>query len=60
MAAHDLHHGAALMRLHGVPQAVDTLHGGIGCGIKADGILGADNILINGAGNAHHGDAMLA
>ena len=59
MAAHDLHYGAALMGLHGVPQAVDALHGSIGRRIKANGILCADDILVDGAGNAHHGDTVL-
>ena len=60
MAAHDLHHGAALVGLHGVPQLVDALHRRIGGGIKADGIVGTDDIVVDGAGDAYHGDAPLA
>ena len=48
------------MGLHGVTQLVDALHGGVGGGVKADGIVGADDIVVDGAGDAHHGDAPLA
>ena len=60
VATHDLHHGAALVGLHGVAEAVDALHGGVGGGVETDGIVGADDVVINGAGDAHHGDAVTA
>ena len=60
VAAHNLHHRAALVGLHGVPKAVNALHGRVGSGIEADGIVGADNVLVNGAGDTHHRDAALA
>ena len=59
VAAHDLHHGAALVRLHGVPQAVNGVHGGVGGGIKADGVVGADDVVVDGGGDAHHRHAGL-
>ena len=60
VAAHDLHHGAALMGLHGVPQLVDALHRRVGGGVEADGVFGADNVVVDGAGDAHHGYAAFA
>ena len=48
------------MGLHGVPQLVDALHRRVGGGVEADGIVGADDIVVDGAGNTHHGDAPLA
>ena len=57
VTAHDLHHGAAFVGLHGVPQTVNALHGGIGGGIEADGIVGADDVVVDGTRHAHHGHA---
>ena len=57
--AHDLHHGAALMGLHGVPQPVDALHRRVGGGIEADGVVGTDDIVVDGTRDAYHGDAEL-
>ena len=57
--AHDLHHGAALVGLHGVPQPVDAFHRRVGGGIKADGVIGADDVVVDGAGDANHRDAEL-
>ena len=54
VAAHDLHHGAALVGLHGVPQPVDALNTGVAGGVKANGIVGAANIVVNGGGNTGH------
>ena len=56
VAAHDLHHGAALVGLHGIAQLVDALDGGICRGIVADAVVGAADVVINGCGHAHHGD----
>mgnify|MGYP000187626894 CR=1 FL=1 len=60
MAAHDLHDAAALVRLHRIAQTVDALDGGVGGGIEADGIVGADDVVVDRAGNAHAGHAELA
>ena len=54
VAAHDLHHGAALMGLHGVPQLVDAFDGGVAGGVKADGVVGAADVVVNSGGDAHH------
>ena len=47
------------MRLHGVSETVDSLDGGVGRGIVADGVVGADDIVINGGRNADNADALL-
>ena len=39
VAAHHLHHRAALMGLHGVPQLVNALHSGIAGGVESNGIV---------------------
>ena len=57
VAAHDLHDGAALVRLHGVAQLVDALDGGVAGRVKADGVIGAADIVVDGGGNADDGDA---
>ena len=59
-AAHHLHHRAALVGLHGVPQPVNALHRGVGGSIESDGVIGANNVVINGTGNAHHRNAPFA
>ena len=60
VAPHDLHNRAALVRLHRVTQAVDRLHGGVGGGIVADGVVGADDVVVDRRRNAHHAHALLA
>ena len=47
------------MGLHGVAELVHALHSGIGRGVEADGVVGADDVVVDGAGDAHHGDAEL-
>ena len=42
------------MALHGVAQAVDALDGGVAGGVKADGVVGAAHIVVDGGGDAHH------
>ena len=54
MAAHHLHHRAALVGLHGVPQLVDALDGGVAGGVKADGVVGAADVVVDGGRDAHH------
>ena len=58
IAAHNLHHRAALVRLHRVPQLVNAFDGGIGCRIKADAIIGAADVVVNGTRNSYHGNAI--
>ena len=57
---HDFHDGAALVGLHGVPQLIDALNGGVGGGIEADAVVGAGDIVVDGTGNADDVDAVLA
>ena len=45
------------MGLHGVPELIDTLNGGIGSGIEADAVIGAADVVVDGAGNADDIDA---
>lgn len=47
------------MGLHGITQFVNTLNGGIGSGIKANGVVCADDIVINSSGNANNIDTVL-
>ena len=59
MVAHNLNNTAAVMALGGITQFINGLYRGIhGC-IIANGILAAGNIIINGAGNAHAGNAQI-
>ena len=57
VAAHDLYHGAALVALHGVAQLVDAVDGGVTGGVKADGVIGAADVVVDGGRHAHHRDA---
>ena len=57
MAAHDLHHRAALMGLHGIPELVDTLHRCVAGGVKPDGIIGAADVIVYGCRDSHHRNA---
>ena len=57
VAAHDLDHTAAVVALGGVAQLVDHFQSGVhGC-IIADGVLGAGNVVVDGAGQADHRNA---
>jgi hypothetical protein len=60
MATHDLHDGAALVTLHRVAQLIDTLDGGICCGIKTDAVIGAADVIIDGGRNADQIDTIFA
>ena len=57
IAAHNLHHRAAIVRLRSIAQFIDAFHGGIQGGIKADGVFGRGDVVIDGAGNADGGNA---
>ena len=59
VTAHNFYHGAALVRLHGIPETVNALQSGVAGGVVADGIAGAGNVVVDGAGDAHHGNASL-
>ena len=59
VAAHDLNDRAALMRLHRVTQAVNGLDSGIGRRVVTDGIIGADNVVVNRGRNADDRNALL-
>ena len=52
ITAHDLHNAAAVMALGGIQQLVDHLQSGVHSGIKTDGVVGAGNIVVDGAGQA--------
>ena len=47
------------MRLHRVAQAVDGLASGIGGRVIADGIIGADNVVVNRSRNADDRNALI-
>ena len=57
VSAHDLHDRAALVGLHGIPQLVDAVDGGVAGGVKADGIVRAAQIVVNGSRDPDHRDA---
>ena len=57
VAAHDLDDAAAVMALGGVAQLVDHLQSSVHSGIVTDGVVGAGNIVVDGAGQADHRDA---
>ena len=46
------------MALGGIAQFIDHLNGGVHCSIKADGVITAGNIVINGAGDANARNAL--
>ena len=56
--AHDLDHRAAVVRLGSVAQAVDGLDCGVERGIETDGIIGAGDVVVDGAGDTDAGDAL--
>ena len=39
-------------------ELIDGGHGGIERGVEADGVVGAANIIVDGAGEAYAGDAV--
>ena len=65
MATHDLHNGAALMALHRVAKLIDALDCRVACGIEADRIIGASDVVIDRSRhtddrNAHAGELQRA
>ena len=58
VAAHYLHHAAAVMALCGVTQLIDHFHSRVHGGVIANGVIAAGNVVINGARNANAGDAL--
>ena len=59
VSAHDLDDRAALVRLHGVSETVDSLDGGVGRGVVADGVIGADDVIVDGCRYADNADPLL-
>ena len=59
IASHDLDDRAALVRLHGVAQAVDRLDRRIGRRIKADRVVRADNVIVDRRRDTDDGNALL-
>ena len=60
VAAHAFHHEAACVGSGGGVQAVDLLGGDVGCGVKAEGPVGAGEVVVDGLGHADHIHAKLA
>jgi hypothetical protein len=59
MPPHDLYEEDPLVAGGGVPDAVNGLQGRVDGGVKADGIVGAKKVVVNGARHPHHGDLVL-
>ena len=59
ISAHDFNNRAALVRLHGVTETVNGVNRSVGCGIETDGIIGANNIVIDGSGDSDYRNAVL-
>ena len=59
-AAHDLDEEEALVAAGRVADAVHTPHDGIQCRVIADGVVGATQVIIDGARNSHNGEVKLA
>ena len=59
VAAHDGDQAGALVGIAGFAHAVDALAGGIQSGIEADGEIGVFQIVIDGAGDADGGEALV-
>ena len=55
VAAHDLDDAATVVALGGVAQLIDHLERGVHRRIITDGVVGAGNIVVDGAGQADHG-----
>ena len=48
------------MGLHGISQLIDAFNGSIGSAVKADAVIGAADVVVNGGRNADDVDAKLA
>ena len=59
MMAHDLNDRATVMALGGVAQLIDGLDSGIHSRIVADGVFAAGDVVIDGAGQADAGNALV-
>ena len=58
MAAHHLHDDHAVVRLGGGVQAVDRVGGDLHRGLKAEGQVGAAEVVVDRLGHPDHGDAL--
>ena len=47
------------MRLHGITELIDAFDGSVSSGIKADTVIGAADIVIDGGWNTYHIDTVL-
>ena len=47
------------MAVAGIPELVDGLDGRVAGSVKADGVLGAAHVVVDGGGDAHHPDALV-
>ena len=59
VTTHNLNHRAPLMGLHRVTQFIDALNGGIGCSVESDTVMGAADVIIDGARDTDDIDAIL-
>ena len=57
VAAHDGDEAGALVGIAGLAHAVDALAGGVQGGVKADGVIGIGQVVVDGARHADGGDA---
>ena len=58
-ATHNVHDGHAAVGSHGVAQLVDAVHAGVDGGIKADGVIGVGQVVVDGAGQTDDVDVAL-
>ena len=58
VTSHNLNHVATRVRLTGVAKLIDSLKSGVHSGIKADGVVGCGDIVVDRAGNADGGDTV--
>ncbi|CAM5377432.1 hypothetical protein SHIRM173S_06110 [Streptomyces hirsutus] len=57
---HDLHHQGAHVRLGGGVEAVDGLGRDADCGVEAEGVVGAGDVVVDGLRHADQGDSLTA
>ena len=60
ITAHNLNDRATLMRLHGITELIDAFDGSVSSGIKADTVIGAADIVVNGGRNTDDIDTVFA
>ena len=60
VAAHDFDDDDAVVRVGGGVDAIDGFGGDHDCGVEAEGRVGAADVVVDGLGDAHAGNAVLA